>query len=89
MRAYEAAATKNVWNRDTQKMVMKTVTWEMFNGENIRPFMKYPEDIIQDLSVVNENEDIDFNKEHKYQNVVEAEAHSANSLGTDDESVGF
>ena len=89
MRAYEAAATKNVWNRDTQKMVMKTVTWEMFNGENIRPFMKYPEDIIQDLSVVNENEDIDFNKEHKYQNVVEAETHSASSLGTDDERVGF
>jgi len=89
MRAYEAASTKNVWNRDTQKMVKKTVTWEMFNSEDIRPFMKYPEDVIQDLTIVNENEDIDFNKEHKYQSVVDAESHSAETLGTDEEKVGF
>ena len=55
---------------DTQKMVKKTVTWEMFNGEDIRPFMNYPEDIIQDLEVVNDGDDIDFNKEHKYSNVL-------------------
>lgn len=88
MRAYNAAQTKNVWNMDTQKMVKKTVTWEMFNGEDIRPFMKYPEDIIQDLAVVNDNEDIDFNKEHKYSNVVDAQTHIEESMGTD-EKVGF
>lgn len=88
MRAYNAAQTKNVWNMDTQKMVKKTVTWEMFNGEDIRPFMNYPEDIIQDLAVVNDNEDIDFNKEHKYSNVVEAQTHIEESMGTD-EKVGF
>ena len=49
MRAYESATTKNVWNKDTQKMVLKTVTWEMFNGENIRPFMNYPAELIEDL----------------------------------------
>lgn len=88
MRAYNAATTKNVWNADTQKMVKKTVTWEMFNGEDIRPFMNYPEDIIQDLQVVNDNEDIDFNKEHKYSNVVDAQTNAEENLGTD-ESVGF
>lgn len=88
MRAYNAATTKNVWNMDTQKMVKKTVTWEMFNGEDIRPFMNYPEDIIQDLEVVNDGDDIDFNKEHKYSNVVDAQTHIEESMGTD-ESVGF
>ena len=85
MRAYNAAQTKNVWNTDTQKMVKKTVTWEMFNGEDIRPFMDYPEDIIEDLRVVN---DVDFNKEHKFSNVVDAQNNVEETLGTE-ESVGF
>lgn len=88
VRAYNAATTKNVWNTDTQKMVKKTVTWEMFNGEDIRPFMNFPEDIIQDLDVVNDTEDIDFNKEHKYQSVVDAQTNIEENMGTD-ESVGF
>lgn len=87
-RAFESATTKNVWNRDTQKMVKKTVTWEMFNGENIRPFMDYPAELIEDLKIVNENEDIDFNKEHKYRDVVNAEEHATETLGTG-EQVGF
>ena len=82
MRAYETASTKNVWNRDTQKMVKKTVTWEMWNSEDIRPFMDFPEDIIQDLSVVNESEDVDFNKEHKYSNVVDAQTNVEETIGT-------
>ena len=87
-RARESAMTKNVWNRDTQKMVKKTVTWEMFNGENIRPFMNYPAELIEDLKIVNENEDIDFNKEHKYRDVVNAEEHATETLGVGEE-VGF
>lgn len=88
MRAYNAAQTKNVWNTDTQKMVKKTVTWEMFNGEDIRPFMDYPEDIIEDLRVVNDDEEVDFNKEHKFSNVVDAQNNVEETLGTE-ESVGF
>ena len=88
MRAYNAAPTKNVWNTDTQKMVKKTVTWEMFNGEDIRPFMDYPEDIIEDLRVVNDDEEVDFNKEHKFSNVVDAQNNVEETLGTE-ESVGF
>ena len=88
MRAYNAAMTKNVWKSDTQKMVKKTVTWEMFNGEDIRPFMDYPQEIIEDLKIVNENEDIDFNKEHKYHDVVNADEHSSQTLGSGEE-VGF
>ena len=88
MRAYNAATTKNVWNADTQKMVKKTVTWEMFNGEDIRPFMNYPEEIIEDLAVVNDSDDIDFNKEHKYTNVVEAQTNIEEKTGTDG-NVGF
>lgn len=88
VRAYEAAKTKNVWNTDTQKMVLKTVTWEMFNGENIRPFMNYPKEIIEDLKVVNESEEMDFNKEHKYRDVVNADEHATETLGSG-ENVGF
>ena len=88
MRAYNSASTKNVWNTDTQKMVKKTVTWEMFNGEDIRPFMNYPVEIIEDLKIVNENEDVDFNKEHKYKDVVEAQENNTDSIGTG-EVVGF
>ena len=88
LRAYNAAQTKNVWNTDTQKMVKKTVTWEMFNGEDIRPFMNYPEDIIEDLRVVNDDEEVDFNKEHKFSNVVDAQNNVEETLGTE-ESVGF
>lgn len=87
-RAFESATTKNVWNRDTQKMVKKTVTWEMFNGENIRPFMNYPKEIIEDLKVVNESEEMDFNKEHKYRDVVNADEHATETLGSG-ENVGF
>lgn len=85
MRAYDTATTKNVWNRDTQKMVKKTVTWEMWNSEDIRPFMDFPEDIIQDLTVVNESEDVDFNKEHKYSNVVDAQEHVEETIGVGEE----
>ena len=69
-------------------MVLKTVTWEMFNGENIRPFMDYPAELIEDLKIVNESEDIDFNKEHRYRDVVNAEEHATETLGTGEE-VGF
>ena len=85
MRAYNSAQTKNVWNNDTQKMVLKTVTWEMWNSEVIRPFMVFPEDIIanDNLSIVNENADVDFdNKDFKHKDIIEAQVNAKESIGT-------
>lgn len=83
MRAYNAAQTKNVWNADTQKMVKKTVTWEMWNSEVIRPFMNFPTDIIEDLSVINENADVDFsNQDHKYKDVNSATSNAKSRMNT-------
>ena len=88
MRAYNSAQTKNVWNNDTLKMVLKTVTWEMWNSEVIRPFMVFPEEIIanDNLSIVNENADVEFdNKDFKHKNVIDAEINAKKTIGTGDE----
>lgn len=85
MRAYNSAQTKNVWNNDTQKMVLKTVTWEMWNSEVIRPFMVFPDDIIDNdnLSIVNENADVDFeNKDFKHKDYIDAESSAKETIGT-------
>lgn len=87
MRAYNSAQTKNVWNNDTQKMVLKTVTWEMWNSEVIRPFMVFPDDIIENdnLSIVNENADVDFdNKDFKHKDFIDAEQSAKETIGTGD-----
>lgn len=70
-RAMNASSSKDkgVWKADTVKMVKKTVTHEMFNSDTIRPFMNYPEDIIKDLSILNESEEMNWNQERKYQDV--------------------
>lgn len=85
MRAFNSAKTKDIWNADTIKMVLKTVTWEMWRSEVIRPFMKFPDYIINDLSIVDENSDVDFdNKDFKHKNIVDAEVHAKESIGTGD-----
>lgn len=70
-RAYKSSPSKEktVWNLDSVKMVKKTVTWEMYNSENIRPFMVFPEDIINDLNVLDETNEMDWNAETKFNNV--------------------
>lgn len=70
-RARNASASKekNVWKNDTRKMVLKTVTWEMWNNSNIRAFMIFPEEIVNDLSVIEETSEMDFNKETAFKNV--------------------
>ena len=71
-RAYNASSSydKTMWNNDTTKMVKKTVTWEAYNSELIRPFMRYPDDIVKDdLRVLNDSEEMDFTKETKFSNV--------------------
>lgn len=85
MRAYNSAQTKNVWNNDTQKMVKKTVTWEMWNSEVIRPFMDFPYELEEDLSVVNESSDVDFsNKDHKFKDVDSADTNAKNTFNSGD-----
>ena len=88
MRAYNSAQTKNVWNQDTKKMVLKTVTWEMWNSEVIRPFMVFPEEIIahDNLAIVNENADVEFvNKDLKHKDIKEADSSARQTIGTGDE----
>lgn len=70
-RAYTASPSndKSVWLADTRKMVLKTVTWEMWNDKNIRAFMVFPEDIVQDLSVIEESQQMNWNAETQYQSV--------------------
>lgn len=74
-RAYNASPSreKTVWNLDSKKMVLKTVTWEMWNDKNIRAFMVFPEDIAQDLSILEESQEMDWNAETKFQRVEQAQ----------------
>ena len=74
-RAYKASPSreKTVWNMDSVKMVKKTATWEFYNSELIRPFMIFPEDIVNDLSVINESSEMEWNAETKFNNVNQAQ----------------
>jgi len=75
-RAYNASPSKEktVWKADSVKMVKKTVTWEMFNSENVRPFMQYPDDVVRygDQTIITENEEMNWDNEKKYENVENA-----------------
>lgn len=76
MRAYNASPSKEktVWNQDTRKMVLKTVTWETWNNANVRAFMIFPDEIVSDIGIVNESsEDMEWNKETKNKSVVDAQ----------------
>ncbi len=75
MRAYNASPSKEktVWNQDTRKMVLKTVTWEMWNNANVRAFMIFPDEIISDIGIVNESEEMEWNKETKHKSVEDAQ----------------
>ena len=85
-RAMKASASreKTVWNNDTRKMVLKTVTHEMWNSELIRPFMNFPEDILEDISVLEESEEMDWNKETKYDNVGQVQNNVNSKVASDD-----
>ena len=83
-RAYKASPSKEktVWNMDTRKMVLKTVTWEMWNDKNIRAFMKFPEDVINDLSIIEETNEMDWNAETKFNNVSQAQENAQVNVAT-------
>lgn len=83
-RAYNSAQTKNVWNADTRKMVIKTAYWEMWNSSSIAPFMKFPDDLREDLGVVNDSADVDFNQDHTYKDVNVAQDKAEATIGSGD-----
>lgn len=88
MRAFNSAQTKNVWNADTKKMVLKTVTWEMWNSEVIRPFMVFPDEVIanDNLGIVNESADVEFvNKDLKHKDIIDAKTEVIEKVGTGEE----
>ncbi len=60
-RAYNAATTKNVWNADTARMVLKTASWVMYNNV-LKPYMVIPEDLKDDWEETNDKE-YDFEQE--------------------------
>lgn len=86
MRAYNASASKEktVWKQDTRKMILKTVTWEMWNDKNVRAFMKFPDDIIQDLSVIEDTNEMDWNAETKFSNVNQAQENVQVNVASED-----
>lgn len=83
-RAYKASPSreKTVWNLDTRKMTLKTVTWEMWNDKNIRAFMKFPEDVVNDLSVLDDTNEMDWNAETKFNNVNQAQESTQVNVAT-------
>lgn len=85
-RAYKASPSreKTVWNEDTRKMVLKTVTWEMWNDKNIRAFMVFPESIKRDISVLEESQEMEWNKETQFKNVSQAQENVEEKVATDD-----
>ena len=83
MRA-SSSREKTVWNNDTRKMVLKTVTHEMWNSELIRPFMNFPDDIMEDISVLEETEEMDWNKETKFDNVEEVQEEVNQKVASED-----
>ena len=85
-RAMRASSSreKTVWNNDTRKMVLKTVTHEMWNSELIRPFMNFPDDIMEDISVLEETEEMDWNKETKFDNVEEVQEEVNQKVASED-----
>lgn len=64
---------KAVWNSDTKKMVLKTVTIEMWNNEQIRPFLVFPEDVISSLDVIEETENMNWNKNNQFEETKETD----------------
>ena len=83
-RAYNASPSKEktVWKQDSRKMALKTVTWEMWNDKNVRAFMKFPDDIIQDLSIIEDTNEMDWNAETKYNNVNQAQENVQTNVAT-------
>lgn len=83
-RAFKASPSKEktVWHLDTRKMILKTCTWEMWNDKNIRAFMKFPEDIVTDLSILDDTNEMDWDAETKFKNVNQAQENAQVNVAT-------
>lgn len=84
-RAYKASPSKEktVWQLDSRKMVLKTVAWEMWNDKNIRAFMVFPEDVVGNLSILEESQEMDWNAETKFQKVEEVQTNVKKEIATE------
>lgn len=60
IRARKSATTKNIWDEDTRKMVLKTAVWELWS--TMKPFMVMPQDLVKDFEEITKN-DVDFNNQ--------------------------
>lgn len=83
-RARKAATTKDIWNSDPIKMIKKTATWELYNSEQIRPFLQFPSDIANNASIIEQSEEMDWNKETKFANVSQANENIEKEIGTNE-----
>lgn len=85
-RAMNASSSKDkaVWKSDSRKMVLKTVAWELYNDKNVRPFLVFPEELANDIHIIEESSEMDWNNEKKYETVSEAQAEIKDSVAQDD-----
>ena len=82
MKAYNKAKTHDIWNEYTEIMVKKTAVRCLYKSGKIEPFMQYPDDVLGDVSIIDEESDVDFsNKEREHKNVIDAEI-DANNFGS-------
>ncbi|MFI3329133.1 MAG: hypothetical protein R3Y05_01450 [bacterium] len=85
--AYNASPSreKTVWKASSTKMVLKTVTWEMYNNANIRAYMLFPEDLLDDVKVIEESQEMNWNNnETKLDSVIEVKEEVIEAVATEE-----
>lgn len=87
MRAYNASSSKEktIWLQDTRKMVLKTVTWELWNDANIRAFLKFDEKAAKNISILEESEEMEWNNnEREFNSTNEAQNSVKNQVSSEE-----
>lgn len=85
-RAMNASSSKDkaTWKSDCKKMVLKTVTWELYNDKNIRPFLVFPEELASDITIIEESAEMNWNAEKKYETTAETQTEIKDNVATND-----
>lgn len=88
MRAYNASPSreKTVWKNDTQRMVLKTAAWVLYNN-HLKPYIEIPTSIKKDWEETNEQMEFDsLNAESQEQHqVIEQNIGEGEMVDFDDE----
>lgn len=91
MRAYNTSASKEkgVWNKDTQRMVLKTAAWVLYNNV-LKPYIEIPTSLKKDWEETNDQMEFETlnaesaeQKEIVYLNVGEGEVVDFDEVPTD------